>query len=75
MTDAQISQEGTFAGARHTDVTSHRAVIGECGHVQDILSRVGDKWTMLVVMELETGALRCGSTRSSAGSAEFRSEC
>jgi DNA-binding HxlR family transcriptional regulator len=45
----------------------------DCRAVSEVLSRVGDKWTILVVGELGNGPKR--STKSAARSAAFRSGC
>jgi DNA-binding HxlR family transcriptional regulator len=51
------TQEGTFASGRDTGVTVAHTASG-CQTVTEVLSRVGDKWSMQVVMSLGAGALR-----------------
>lgn len=74
MTARQSAQEGTSIGPRHTAVTRRgttqdgkAASIGECGVVTAILARVGDKWTMLVVMLLGPGPLRFNEIKRRVG--------
>jgi len=56
-TVTQPAQEGTFPSAGHSDVpAAHTA--SPCQTVTEVLSRVGDKWSMQVVMSLGGGALR-----------------
>jgi DNA-binding HxlR family transcriptional regulator len=50
------------------DVTApprHNPSIGECSKVSQILARVGDKWTVLVVMMLGDGPKRFNEIRRS----------
>ena len=51
------AQEGTFSSDRHSDVPVGHSV-SACQTVTEVLSRVGDKWSMQVVMSLGAGALR-----------------
>jgi DNA-binding HxlR family transcriptional regulator len=46
---------------RHTDLP------GDCRAISDVLSRVGDKWSVLVVTRLGTGAMRFNELRRSIG--------
>ena len=61
------AQEGTFSSAGHTDVPDdgdiyeHNPV--HCRAVNDILARIGDKWTMQVVMSLSDGPVRFNALR------------
>ena len=56
-TATRPAQEGTFSSAGHNDVpVAHTA--SACQTVTEVLSRVGDKWSMQVVMSLGAGALR-----------------
>ena len=43
------------------------ALSEDCRAVSDVLSRVGDKWTVLVVGKLGQGALRFGELRQAVG--------
>jgi DNA-binding HxlR family transcriptional regulator len=52
-------QGGTLAKPRHQKVTD------ECQSVSEILSRVGDKWSVLVVSLLGTGPMRFSELRRS----------
>lgn len=45
----------------------------ECRIVRDILSQLGDKWTLMVILCLSSG--RCASTRSNELSWVSRIEC
>lgn len=51
------AQEGTFSSDRHSDVPVEHTP-SACQTVTEVLSRVGDKWSMQVVMSLGNGALR-----------------
>lgn len=64
----------------HTDVTTGAAELEPCGQpdhpdcgIRDVLDRVGDKWSVLVIVELANGPRRFGN--SSAPSMESPSEC
>lgn len=62
----RTAQEGTFVSATNTDVTAAAGIIYDtpghspcsCRKVTDILSCVGDKWSMQIVMSLAGGSLR-----------------
>jgi DNA-binding HxlR family transcriptional regulator len=56
-------QDGTFLSPGHSDVTAPPesalgAVHGACRNVAPVLNRVGDKWSMLIVMILADGPKR-----------------
>ncbi len=56
------TQEGTFVSDRHIDVpVAHSA--SACQTVTEVLNRVGDKWSMQVVMNLGEGSLRFNQLR------------
>jgi len=57
------AQEGTFLSDRHTDVTGCEHSPIRCQAVNDILARVGDKWSMQVVMSLSEGPVRFNALR------------
>jgi DNA-binding HxlR family transcriptional regulator len=61
------TQEGTFSSAGHTDVPGiegpYEHSASGCRAVNDILARVGDKWTMQVVMSLSAGPVRFNALR------------
>ncbi len=74
MTARYPAQEGTSAERRHMEVTfSGRDqegtghVAGDCGIANAILARIGDKWTMLIVMLLEPGKLRFNEIKRRVG--------
>jgi|SRR5580704_15279960 DNA-binding HxlR family transcriptional regulator len=52
-------QEGTFMSP------GHKHVSGECPAVREVLSRVGDKWSVLVVVLLGDDKKRFGELRRS----------
>ena len=56
-TTTALAQEGTFSSAGHNDVPVAHGT-SACQTVTEVLSRVGDKWSMQVVMRLGGGALR-----------------
>ena len=61
-------QEGTSPSASHKDVTASPPMIdvtspGSCQAVNDILARVGDKWSIRVVMNLADGPCRFNALR------------
>ncbi|MDB5379619.1 MAG: putative transcriptional regulator [Rubritepida sp.] len=61
-------QERINSGLRQMDVTAPRPpnpAHGDCSKVSQILSRVGDKWTVLVVMMLGDGPRRFNEIRRS----------
>src|SRR5579863_1839114 len=54
-------QDGTFLGVANMDVTTARKPDGahaDCRKINQVLARVGDKWSVLIVMQLADGALR-----------------
>lgn len=63
-------QDGTFLSPGHSNVTSHPDVRhsdapapsaldhSDCRNVTPVLNRVGDKWSMLIVMNLSDGPKR-----------------
>jgi DNA-binding HxlR family transcriptional regulator len=54
------AQGGTLVFARHIPVTE-----AHCLHIREVLARVGDKWTLLVVLTLAEGPKRFGALRRS----------
>lgn len=61
-TTPATAQEGTFSSAGHRDVpASHNT--SACRTVTEVLARVGDKWSMQVVMSLAPGAQRFNALR------------
>lgn len=65
MTD-NSPQGGTFLEPRHAHVTK-KHISEDCRPVSEILSRVGDKWTVLVVVSLGAGARRFNELRHAIG--------
>src|SRR6202047_5677093 len=55
------AQGGTFLEQ------SHKHVPSDCGRVAPVLSRIGDKWTILVVMLLGEGPMRFNELRRRVG--------
>jgi DNA-binding HxlR family transcriptional regulator len=60
------SQEGTSV------IPTNLEVPGECRAVSEVLSRIGDKWTVLVVSVLAGGSKRFGEIRRALGSISQR---
>ena len=58
-----LRQEGTLLTDRDTDVTLMVHTAPQCQAVNDILTRVGDKWTVRVVMNLADGRCRFNELR------------
>jgi DNA-binding HxlR family transcriptional regulator len=57
----ETPQEGTGMRPGHTHVTE------DCRAVSDVLQRIGDKWSILVVSRLGKGPLRFNELRSFVG--------
>lgn len=62
-TAAQSAQEGTLLSDRDTGVTLSVHDAPQCTAVNDILARVGDKWSVRVVMALADGSRRFNQLR------------
>ena len=60
-------QEGTALIPGSIDVTDSAGapLHGECAKVSDILSRIGDKWSVLIIMMLSDGPKRFNALRRS----------
>lgn len=73
-----VMQEGTFASVSSPGVTApadNAADHGDhsaCRAVNDVLSRVGDKWSMRVVMNLDRGPMRFNELRRAIDSISQR---
>lgn len=66
-------QEGTFLEQRHSDVTAEGGYRSEnCEKVSRILARIGDKWSVLVVMLLGDGPLRFNELKRQIGGVSQR---
>ena len=57
------AQEGTSSSDRHSDVPGVGHIAGQCRTVTEVLARVGDKWSMQIVIELAAGPLRFNALR------------
>lgn len=62
-TAVQSAQEGTLLSDRDTGVTLAVHDAPQCTAVNDILARVGDKWSVRVVMALADGSRRFNQLR------------
>jgi DNA-binding HxlR family transcriptional regulator len=62
-TTTALAQEGTFSSAGHTGVPDDTCSAATCQTVTEVLARVGDKWTMQVVMTLGDGPVRFNALR------------
>ena len=62
-TATRPAQEGTLPSDRDTGVTLEVHNAPQCSAVNDILARVGDKWSVRVVMALEGGSRRFNQLR------------
>jgi DNA-binding HxlR family transcriptional regulator len=56
-------QEGTFMGPEHMGGTTRAGVQASCQAPREVLARVGDKWSMLIVMLLGEGPMRFNELR------------
>jgi DNA-binding HxlR family transcriptional regulator len=63
------AQGGTFVIPEHTEVTEagdlHQG--GNCQDVSEVLARVGDKWSVLIVMMLGSGPRRFNELKRMVG--------
>lgn len=73
--DRLRSQEGTLTKPGHRNVTAPCRSIGfsdlpvdVCQSVGDVLARVGDKWSILVIAMLSRGSMRFSELKRSLGS-------
>src|SRR5579862_8676816 len=57
----ESAQEGTAMKPRHNGLPA------DCRAISDVLARVGDKWSVLVVSRLGSGAMRFNELRRSIG--------
>ena len=73
---ARTKQEGTRVIPGHTNVPGKRGPDlhepTECRAISEVLSRVGDKWTVLVVETLGSGPKRFNELRRALGSISQR---
>jgi DNA-binding HxlR family transcriptional regulator len=74
MMTKSAAQEGTYLEPEHTHVTAPAgfAVSENCKAVSGILSRVGDKWSVLVVMLLGSGPRRFNELKRMIGGVSQR---
>ncbi len=65
----QTAQEGTFLELEHMQVTKehpqHQS--GDCRAVSAVLARVGDKWSVLIIMMLMDGPRRFNEIKRMVG--------
>jgi DNA-binding HxlR family transcriptional regulator len=63
------SQEGTvlIPGCTEVTTTADGPLLGPCRAVSDTLSRIGDKWSVLIIMVLSRGPKRFNDLRRSIG--------
>jgi DNA-binding HxlR family transcriptional regulator len=54
----KIAQGGTILSDTHTDVRAESHSHEECRALADVLVRIGDKWTVMVVGALSRGPMR-----------------
>ncbi|MEI6623248.1 MAG: helix-turn-helix domain-containing protein [Actinomycetes bacterium] len=67
MSAQQNVPSGTTAGSTTSTKLIPRAARGssdDCRVIRETLDRVGDKWTLLVIMELSAGPLRFNALKS-----------
>lgn len=70
MTDPRRLQDGTSTSPTHTDVTApglHEPGVAQraCAGRSDILARIGDKWSVLIVVLLGDGPRRFSELKRS----------
>jgi DNA-binding HxlR family transcriptional regulator len=63
MVTTKSAQEGTitsgrYSGVRMPDIGNHKPIVSCCAPIRETLSRVGDKWSMLIVGTLSEAPLR-----------------
>src|SRR5674476_768683 len=66
------AQEGTLATRGNANVPGNLHVPEDCRAVSEVLARVGDKWTVLVVSTLGDGPKRFNELRRALGSISQR---
>lgn len=66
---AHFLNPSTAVAPEHTDVTDRRDqhLPGDCTAVSSILSRIGDKWSVLVIMLLANGPRRFNEIKRMVG--------
>ena len=78
MTDPDGAQGGTFLEPGHIqdtggqDLGDVRHTVQDCRLVSSVLARIGDKWSVLVVMTLKDGPRRFNELRRIVGSISQR---
>lgn len=67
-------QDSTSLISRHTGVPNEtgRSLSQDCGRVGQLLSRIGDKWTVMVVMLLTNGPRRFSELKREIGGVSQR---
>lgn len=62
-----MAQEGTRTEPEHREGTDHASIAASCQAPREILARIGDKWSVLIVMLLGEGPLRFNEIRRMVG--------
>lgn len=65
MLVAALAQEGTFMSPRHSKVTATHSE--RCQASREILDRVGDKWSIFIVVTLKDGPRRFNEIKRTIG--------
>ena len=67
-------QDSTLLIPGHTDVPAPEPInlTASCGRISDVLSRIGDKWTVMVVMLLRYGPKRFSELKREIGGVSQR---
>ncbi len=63
----ETAQEGTILVPTHSDVTVIDSTHADCRGVSRVLARVGDKWSVLIVMLLGEGPRRFNEIKRMVG--------
>jgi len=65
--DVTAGQSEVLRLERHLRAGEHSALKSDCAHVNEILARIGDKWTVLLIMLLGDGPKRFNQMRRLIG--------
>ena len=65
--DTKIGAQGGTVTIPSYELETCNALSEDCRAVSDVLQRVGDKWTVLVVGKLGAGSLRFGDLKDAVG--------
>jgi DNA-binding HxlR family transcriptional regulator len=63
----KIPQEGTILILEHIEVTVPDHTASDCRAVSGVLARVGDKWSVLIIVLLGDGSRRFGEIKRMVG--------